>query len=429
MIEGEVSEPNIGVLSSAGSHPVATCIAENLRLYAEAGDKGSGGSADQAIGEWLDRELRSLGYACARQGFAVPYFTARCAKLAVAGRIAAVLPQMPVLATGPQGISAPLVHIDDETRLAGAIALIPLPFGRWSTILNPAVSEPLARATAAGAVAAVLVTTGPSGEALALNAPAGGTPARIPVAILAPSEARWFRGAARRRERATLTLAGAGGNRTAFNLSATIDRGKARWVIASTPRSGWFACAGERGPGVAIWIELARWARTALPEFNLAFHCTSGHEFEYLGAKLLLEKGMVPAPEQTALWITLGANIATRDWHQAGGALHPLPSADTNRFLLASPDLLRAAATAFAGEPGLERPYPADAGAQGELADVLAAGYRAAGIFGAHRYHHARGDTLRCVEPALVEAVANRLKGLILAAIAPQTRIRGVPCA
>ena len=52
----------------------------------------------------------------------------------------------------------------------------------------------------------------------------------------------------------------------------------------------------------------------------------------------------------------LGAAVAARDWHERGAQLSPLPSADPQRFLLASGALLNAARAAFAGQPGLEAP-------------------------------------------------------------------------
>src|SRR5260221_184837 len=52
-------------------------------------------------------------------------------------------------------------------------------------------------------------------------------------------------------------------------------RGKA--VVVSTPKSGWFHCAGERGSGIAIWLGLARWLATT--ELNVVLLGASGHEF------------------------------------------------------------------------------------------------------------------------------------------------------
>jgi hypothetical protein len=177
--------------------------------------------------------------------------------------------------------------------------------------------------------------------------------------------------------------------------------------VLSTPRSGWFGCAGERGTGLAVWLMLAQWAARARLPVNVALVATSGHEYEYAGGERYIAE-LAPKPKDTALWLHLGANVAARDWHERRPLLSPLPSADPQRFLLAGPKLVPALAKAFAGQPGLENPYPADPKlAAGELGSILAAGYDPAmGVFGAHRFHHTRSDDLRCVSPALIPPVA-----------------------
>jgi hypothetical protein len=133
---------------------------------------------------------------------------------------------------------------------------------------------------------------------------------------------------------------------------------------------------------------------------------------------MFLETG-APPPLQTRLWAHLGANVAARDWHELGGGrLLPLRTADPQRFLVATPELVEPARRAFVDEPGLEQAYPSNGGAEGELAEVLAAGYpRAFGIFGAHRFHHARNDDMRCVEPQLVVSTGQAVQRLIAEAL------------
>jgi hypothetical protein len=136
------------------------------------------------------------------------------------------------------------------------------------------------------------------------------------------------------------------------------------------------------------------------------------------GALFLRERA--PKPADIALWVHLGANLAARDWHETGRGLLPLPSADPQRFLMASQDLIPAARSAFAGLPGFESPYPLAAEAQGELKEIRAAGYaRAVGIFGAHRYHHTRLDDERTVSAALIPPVLTALQTFITTAGAP----------
>src|SRR3546814_14488912 len=71
-------------------------------------------------------------------------------------------------------------------RLDGAIAVVRLPFRRWSSLVDRAAREPLADALARGANGVILITTGPTGEALLLNVPAGHPVSDKPLALLAP---------------------------------------------------------------------------------------------------------------------------------------------------------------------------------------------------------------------------------------------------
>ena len=258
------------------------------------------------------------------------------------------------------------------------------------------------------------ITNGPTGKLIALNADGRKPMFGGPVALLAPDEARPFLDAAMRGDRATLHLAGRGGQRPAFNFVGRIDRGKRRWLVVSTPRSGWFGCAGERGGGIAAWLHLARWAAGALPDHDLAFLCNSGHEYENLGAEHAIG-ALAPPPAATAFWLHLGANVAARDWHEAlGGRLAPLPGADSQRYLAVSAGLLPTARELFAGLAGLEAPYDNALVSAGELTGIVAAGYRpSAGVFGIHRFHHVADDDARCVPPARVAEATLAFRHLV----------------
>lgn len=387
-----------------------------LERYDGFGDKASGGPGDNASGEWLEGELEALGYACARQTFEAPAFEGE-ARLTCGTATADLIPQAIVRTTPPSGIAGPL-WIAGAGPARGGIALVLLPYARWSTILG----EPERRvraAIAAGAEAVVLVTTGPTREAVALNTPLEPPLFDRPVAVLAPKDAGPFLEAAQSGASATLAIEGRAFRRPAFNLTARLDRGAKKALVISTPRSGWFGCAGERGSGLAVWLRLARWAAATHLPVNVALVATSGHEYEYAGGELYIAE-MAPRPAETALWVHVGANAAARDWHERGPMLLPLPSADSQRFLLASAPLLDAARAAFAGLPGLEAPYAADPkAAAGELGSILHAGYGPViGLFGVHRYHHTRGDDLRCVSAELIPPVADAFARVVATAVA-----------
>jgi hypothetical protein len=212
---------------------------------------------------------------------------------------------------------------------------------------------------------------------------------------------------------AMMKLTGQGGRRQAFNLVGQLDRGKGRWLVVSTPRSGWFTCAGERSGGIASWLQIARWASRKARDYDLAFVCNSGHEYQYLGAEELLHS-VAPRPENTAFWLHLGANLASRDWHDTVGSSKPLPGTDSQRFLVVSPALVSHAQEEFAGLAGLEAPYASDELSAGELTNVIEAGYASvAGVFGVHRFHHVADDDERCVSAEAVAQTAAAFQRLL----------------
>jgi hypothetical protein len=395
----------------------------SLERFAAFGSKASGGPGDNAAGEWLGGELESCGYIIERQPFSVPFFDPSVTLLQAAGKEVVVQPQAIVVPTPAEGVSGRLVRVDAATatsaaksgRVRDAIALVDLPFARWSTA-KPII--PVIEALfAAGANAAILVTNGPSGKAVALNT-ASETPVFArPTAILAPERAAPYYVAAQDGARATLRILGKGGVRSAFNVIGRANRGRGRWLVVSTPRSGWFDCAGERGPGVAIWLGLARWAMTNAPDHDLAFICTSGHEYENFGGKLALATA-APKPASSALWVHLGSNLATRDWHDLMPTLTPLTTADPQRYFVTSPQYVEHAARAFEGQSGLCDPYSDPAVADGELKEIMAAGYSTvSGAFGAHRFHHVREDDERCFLPSATFAAQRGFTNFIAAAL------------
>lgn len=411
-----------GVRGKGKAMPGRDRISADLDRYIAFGNKASGGAGDTATGEWLEAELRRAGAETVRQSFDTPFFSPKRAEVIAGEARVPVLPLAIVVPTGPTGVRGRLVRVEPGMPLPtmqGAIAWIELPYARWSSALVKPIAETVRAATAAGAIAALLITNGPTGKAIALNAD-GRTPlVDRPVAILAPEKAGPLRALLGAPIEVTLVLDGEGGRRPAFNLAARWDRRKGSHVVVSTPRSGWTACAGERGPGIATWLSLARWAPAALAAHNLLFLCNSGHEYENLGSEHALQ-ALAPPPEETALWLHLGANLAARDWHEAGaGTLLPLPSADPQRFLVVSPALLPLARRCFQGLAGLEVPYPAQTGSAGELSTILAAGYqRVAGIFGAHRFHHVAEDDARCVDAGLVSPVRDACQQMLRQAVA-----------
>ena len=378
-------------------------IAADLAQHAGFGDKFSGGPGDVATANWIAGRLRAAGYRVDTSTFDAPFFVKRAARLTSGSASADVIPQAPVVPTSPRGVTGRLALVEGTPGdVRDRVALVVLPPARHAALFaDRGIGRTIKSVAAAGARAIVIVTTGPSGEAVALNAPEQPF-VTIPTAVLAPKSAEPFVAAARSEADATLTLDGDATHRPSPNVIGRIERGDP-WLAISTPRSGWFNCVGERGTGTAAFLELAAWAVRTFPSLSVFVMNTGGHEYFFAGSHRALDQA--PPPAATLAWVHIGATLAARDAREENGRLVMLDTADPQRSVMATDRARDAAAQAFAGLSGLEKPGPVQAGA-GELSTFTDRGYQTAfAVIGVHRWFHTTEDTLARVDPRLVTPV------------------------
>lgn len=401
---------------------VADRLYADVLRYASVDIHQTGSTGDRATGAWILEQLQRDGFTVSSQSIEVPFFEPRQTTVQSGDLRIAGFALHPVVTTSASGLTVPLrIRYDaaDDAHLAGTIAVVPLPFGRHSSALSPAIEPALTAVKRAGALAAIVITTGPSGLPIALNAPERPPFAPLPILLIGIGQAPALIARARAGERATLVIDGDAGRRRGENIVAR-RAGPGRKVVMTTPLSGWFRCTGERGPGVATWLAFAGWLPRAFPHLDLTFAGQVGHEFENIGSRRFLAEA-APRPEDVALWLHLGAGLATRDWHEAGaGNLKPLPSVDPQRYLLASPALVPDVRRAARGLPGLEKVYPGDAKtAAGEATGILAAGYtRVIANFAGHRFHHTENDGLEITSGDLIVPAARALRTAVATILA-----------
>lgn len=415
VVAGAAAGPLIA--RSAMASPDVISIRTDLETWVAIGGKASGGRGNRDSGAWMEARLKRFGYRTRRQAFQAPFCDLRTAALTFGKASVQGFAQGPARVTGPVGVSGALTLGRPVAPAVGALVVADLPARRWSSVRQPELLDLAGAVKASGAAGLILITRGPTGEAIALNAPAEAPPFGVPTLVLAPKDAGPVLAAAREGRTARLVIDGQAGRRPAFNLIGRIDRGAGRTVVLSTPRSGWFTCAAERGPGIALWLALLPWMAKTLKRHDIVVVSASGHEYENLGAEAFL-RHEAPDPKQTDLWVHLGAGIAARDWRETPQGLAPLDRPDPSRILMGSSQLVDILKENFADEPGLQNALPAGPLAGGELAEILKAGYPAAfGVFGAHRFHHTTLDDARCLDPALVERLLPRFQAAILKAL------------
>jgi hypothetical protein len=382
---------------------------QDLIAYYNLGEHRTATEVDIKTSDWLAAGLRGAGLPTMFQKFSLGQFFLKQNSLSVAGKHIRCFPLWPPRPTGPTPVHAPLAEFQKTAgpeNLKGRIALVRFPFDpRAAVFKGSGHAQIINEAAKAGAVAVIAVTEGVTGEIIALNVDSDADTWPIPLALACPRDEPHLADAARLGRAASLVIDGEYDSQAeAKNVLGRVV-GEKGLIVVSTPQSGWFRSAGERGPGIALFLGLARWASRRKSGTSFLFISTSGHELGGLGMKAF-QKELAPPPERVLCWLHLGAGIATWAWEETSNGLKRLRQPDSNRYLMSSDELAPLLETTFAGLAGLR---PNAGRAVGELDLVKRAGYRAFGIAASHRFHHTPADSPDMTAPVLLEPVARAL--------------------
>ncbi|HEV8145692.1 MAG TPA: hypothetical protein VGP79_04905 [Bryobacteraceae bacterium] len=382
---------------------------KDVQAYAALGEHRTATEVDRKTSQWLRQQLEGFGFSARLEPFTVRQFFLERAELTLDG--AAKIPCFPLwppLATGATPRRARIVPsgpgADGDVR--GAIALVKLPPGGALTATSPHAAM-LMRLIEAGVVGIIGVSPSITGEPIALNSDRSNEPWSVPILLIGEAQEAAVRAA----RQAAIVIAGRDNPQAeAFEVIGTLRtttvEGSKHFVV-STPSSGWFRCAGERGPGIAIWLALARWASHRETASRFTFVASAGHELHEQGMRHFLDR-FAPQPAEVAAWLHLGAGVAAYDWAREGDQLRRLNRGYQSRRLLTNRrewgNLLT---RTFVSVRDLQ--FDITDTPPGELAQLAARGYKAFGVVGAHPYHHTPGDTDRTSGPEILEPVGQAL--------------------
>lgn len=382
----------------------------DVETYVRFGIHRTGSQGDVATSEWFAKRWSELGYEIEQTSFPTPNADTTVARLEVGGQIFDGFAQPPLSFTPEGGVTAPLVMWNPKSvgDVAGGMAVVYLPREPGTLMAAAAYRQTFEAAAKAGAVGVIGLTSGPSGEIVAINTPPE-MYLETPVLSLGAKEKPKLDPLIAAHQPAKLTIRGPGGFRNGSNTVAR--RGASGpWVIISTPQSGWFTCGGERGPGVAMSLALSAWATAQTFPCRYLFVATSGHEWTDTGAHAF-HQIEAPDPKETALWVHLGASFGARDYKEAALGLTSTEGPNLVRTLMASEDMLAVCQTAFAGHPVIEQPLKADATrALGEYKLVVEEGYPTSfGFWGGHGLFHTPLDGAHATSGAIMEPIARAI--------------------
>ncbi len=369
-----------------------------IRAYEALGDHRSGRAADNAATDWLIAELAALGVTAEPQQWTFPQVDWSEASIAAGGAVVEGVPLFDGALRGASGL------------LGSEIAVAQLPAGDQTTF-NPAMYPYLDSLAESGARAVVLVMGDPDGGPVLRNAERPLEPIALPVLQVAPNDAPPLLEALEQGLPAELRIQGARHPATADNVIAALPGRDpdaapnadpaAAPVVLMTPKSGWYACAAERGGGIAVWLEVAGRLAARPGRRPLQLVASSGHELHHLGLDHYLNQ-LGPDADRVHAWMHLGASIGARN--------------GSPRYA-ASDATLHALATDALNAQAIERePFPVGATGYGEARNIGELGGRFVSLLGGHPYFHSPSDTYdRCVDPDLLQRHSNAVEQIVRA--------------
>ena len=248
-------------MSGLGAH-----LYEIVRAYAGIGAHHRTGTAEDARTlDWFEARVRALGATTERQPWAFDRYDAEWS-VTLDGAEVGALPLF-YEATG---------EIESTTPLVRAVSAVPAgAFSAWATIVGEARS--------AGARIALLATQSPSGRLLVPNRSPAQSGSGLAALLVAGECADRLRTASVRARLSARIVPGRTSN-IIGRLGAGADRDR---LLLTTPLSGWFRCAGERGTGIAVMLAVAE--RLAADGVPLLINGNSGHELVDVGAHRFAE--------------------------------------------------------------------------------------------------------------------------------------------
>ena len=396
--------------SARAADPLSgTMLYADVERYAAFGIHRFGTPADRATTDWIAQELTAAGFKTEFQTFSLgkQYYPDK-ASVGIDGVAIDALPfWWPPEDKASFALKAPFAA-DGGGDAAGKVVWLKLPNDRTAYLAAPH-KQAIATAAARHPAAILLTIDNPGEEIFVYNVTQDDPSWPAPVIVIGSRHKAQLEAA--QRAGTLLDIAFTGKfekNVEGRNVVARLDRGLAKTIVVSTPMTGWFTCACERGSGIAAFLAMARTIAAARPTVNIVFVATAGHEIGHGGMEIFLHRDP-PKPESTLGWIHVGASVACYEWRKDGDRWVTDKVVDGGRRLISSPSTARLTDDAFAGQT-FNRVVSTTEAPPGELREVKAAGYpNFLGIASGHRFFHNPSDTPATTGPEALEPVARAL--------------------
>jgi hypothetical protein len=385
-----------------------TALYRDIERYAGFGVHRYGSRGAEAAMSWIELELGAAGYQVDSQALTIlRQYELDHAHLHIGEAVLEAFPHWWLPEN--RATFALSARLSDEVDATGKLAWVHLPHDR-SAYLNDAHRSAIYQAAAHNPVAIVLTIDNPANDIFTYNANQEDPPWPVPVIVVAARHKALLAKALNDGTVISIDVAGRYlRDVPGRNLIGRLDGSESQAIVISTPVTSWFTSSGERGPGIANFLALARHAARQASDRplgkTLVFVATAGHEIGHGGMERFLHQA-APPPSEVKAWIHLGASNACHLWTQDGEGWRTDGLVDgSSRRLVMSPSMQAMVSHQFRHLEAV--PFIAEKEAIGELRDVKAAGYRDFfGMAGSHRFFHTPTDGPQTTSPAILEPVA-----------------------
>lgn len=406
------------MLAACGKPPVSDVIdASSLQAHLDRLDSAAphraGGAGDMASRDMVVETLTAAGYDVSLETVPIRQWVHENASLKTDGQTLEGFPLWwpPVDAAARQTTGR--IRSAQEAS-SGDIALIRIP-SQIESGLKKKARQQLTATLENGAAGVILLTETVSGEAFAFNTSKTPEPFDVPVLILGSTHEPALDAAMAAGSPVSIALEGRYEDLETWNVIGRMDRPGDEVVTVSTTRTGWYSSLAERGPGIALFLELSKWAAQT-GDADLLFVATGGHELGHIGMDQFLTGENAPDPKRTALWVHLGASIAAYQMDGTTGGTHQNLQNTESRWIIYSANQLWRVRKLF-GDMGYQQ-SPGFISTFGEAAEIKHAGYDSFFAFaGAHDRFHLPGDSQDTTDGTIVKPAGDAVVALMRPAL------------
>ena len=277
-------------------------IATDIKQYDSQGFHRTGTKGHFNFIKWIMDEITSVGLNPARQFFPFQKIDIQTSILKVGNKNIEGLPLFDATYTDTAEISGTIGKLDSDA----ALGVTHVSFDEYKSF------DKIRRITKHRGL--IAITQGCSPGLIPLNAYSYEKPFGPPVLQISSEYWPWLNRKLHEME-ATLKINMTKSVNETCNIITQIEGSSAilRPLIVTTPTTGWWHCASERGIGITCFLQMIRNLVGRHPKRDVIFLATAGHEIGYLGLKryIIENKELLG---RNPIWIHLGAspNVKTR---------------------------------------------------------------------------------------------------------------------